>query len=333
VTGLARPPADPDLVADLRCHLDHGIGACDPPTTGDGSVLVVTKDRLTRSLACPEHATSERSGGREFSLALACGALVGALFRQLVTTGTIDEPMVDGMDALGVDEHQAPLVDWIEQRSPSECSELRAEVDRQVDGLRRRWPVLDPAWLPRTQECLRVPLAGGRVELVTRVDLAVGRPGGDTSSVALVDVTSGTRRSAHRDDRHFHALAETLRGSAPPFAVATYYTRTGELDVDPVTTELLVGAARRCRAGIEVLSGPDALGSTTVPAAMGHLWCAACAEAPLGSARPSVAAADGSATLVRTALASEAPPSVPSAPTVRVVGTDGPLPFPAERAA
>jgi hypothetical protein len=37
--------------------------------------------------------------------------------------------------------------------------------------------------------------------------------------------------------------------------VATYYTRTGELDVDPVTDELLVGAARRTLMGSRLLAG------------------------------------------------------------------------------
>ena len=35
--------------------------------------------------------------------------------------------------------------------------------------------------------------------------------------------------------------------------VATYYTRTGELDVDPVTEELLVGAVRRTIVGTRSL--------------------------------------------------------------------------------
>ncbi len=193
-----------------------------------------------------------------------------------MTTGAIGDAVTDGMAGLGVDDHRAPLVAWIGQLAPTELSELRSEVERQADGLRRRWPALDPAWLPRTHERIRVPLAGGAVELVAHVDLALGRPGGDEASVALVDVTSGSRRPAHRDDRHLHALVETLRSTTPPFAVATYYTRTGELDVDPVTPELLVDAARRCRAGVGALAGPAA---GTEPMADHRPWCAGCAEA------------------------------------------------------
>ena len=67
--------------------------------------------------------------------------------------------------------------------------------------------------------------------------------------MALVEVKSGSRRVEHRADLHLYALLEALRSPAPPFVVATYYSRTGELDVDPVTDELLVAAARRTAAG------------------------------------------------------------------------------------
>ncbi len=238
---------------------------------------MVTKDRLHRALACGEHAGSGGFGQRTFSTALACGALVGALFRQLVTVGFVDDAMADGMAALAVDDRQAELVAWIDQLTGPEHQELAAEVERQAEGLRRRWPALDPSWLPRTQEAMRIRLAGGTVELSARVDLAIGRPAREEASVALVEVSSGIPRVEHRADRHFYALLEALRNSAPPFVVATYYTRTGELDVDPVTDELLVVAARRTLAGarrLRHLAEGSAEGTELSPAS--SLLCARC---------------------------------------------------------
>ena len=81
---------------------------------------------------------------------------------------------------------------------------------------------------------MRVALAAGRVELAARVDLVVGPPVCDVASVGIVEVKSGSRRPGTATTP-FYALVETLRSAAPPFVVATYYTRTGELDVDPVT--------------------------------------------------------------------------------------------------
>ena len=96
-------------------------------------------------------------------------------------------------------------------------------------------------------------LAGGGIELSARPDLSIGAPAVDEASVAMVEIKSGGRRPEHRTDLHFYALLEALRSPAPPFVVATYYTRTGELDVDPVTEELLVDAARRTAVGTRLL--------------------------------------------------------------------------------
>jgi hypothetical protein len=293
-TGRPRPLADPELSGRLRLILDQGLppgpdgtgtgprvraGRAGPGGHGPrpGSRLVVTKDRLTRVLACEAHQVVVEFGERPPTIAMACGAIVDALFRQLVTVGSIGEPMVDGLAALSVDDHQRALVSWIERLPGPERDQLHAEVDRQAGGLCRRWPSLDPSWLPRTQEVLRVPVAGGTVELSARVDLAIGAPATDEASVAIVEIKSGLRRAEHRSDLHFYALLESLRSPAPPFVVATYYTRTGEFDVDPVSEELLVGAARRTLAGTGRLwrlsQGSDRLRSATS-------LCGACAARP-----------------------------------------------------
>jgi hypothetical protein len=121
---------------------------------------------------------------------------------------------------------------------------------------------------------LRAVIAGGQVDLSVYVDLVIGRPAADVASVAFVDVRSGARRPGHRDDRHLGALVEALRAPAPPFAVATYYTKTGELDVDPVDSDLLAAAARRCLAGIRAM---DSLSRGEEPEGTGSESCTMCA--------------------------------------------------------
>jgi len=285
ITGRPRPAAHPDLVQRLRSVLESGLadqaprpaeGRDGPPVSDTDplpSPVLVTKERLHRALACDAHSVATGSGPRPFSPSLACGALIDVLFRQLVTVGGIGDPMTDGLAALAVDDHQADLRSWIDGLAGPERDEVRAEVERQAEGLRRRWPALDPGWLPRTQQAMRVRLADGCVELSARVDLAIGRPARDEASVAIVEVASGSRRVEHRADLHFYALIEALRSPAPPFVVATYYSRTGELDVDPVTDELLVGAARRTLVGTRRLRHPD------VGAESGRgpsPWCSRC---------------------------------------------------------
>jgi hypothetical protein len=291
-TGRPRPDADPELARRLRAGLEAGLETYAGTGTDvagvvaaaggregmlTGSPLVVTKDRLTRVLACEAHYVASEFGDRPLSAALACGAIVDVLFRQLVTVGSIGDPMADGLAALAVDDHQRDLVSWVEHLQAAERDELRAEVERQAEGLRRRWPVLDPGWLPRTQVAMRVPLAGGAVELSARADLVIGPPARDVASVAIIEVKSGYRRIEHRADLHFYALIEALRSPAPPFVVATYYTRTGELDVDPVTEDLLMGAARRTLAGTQRLAGL-ALGAE--PSRTASVLCGRCSLLP-----------------------------------------------------
>ena len=282
-SGRPRPRVDEAFVEALRVDLDRGlddvVGTSGTSLTGPGVAgrTVVTKDRLTRALTCASHRPSDAPGTVPFTVPLACGALVDALFRQLVTTGRIDDPMSEGLEALALDDLQAPLVGWIASLPAAERGGLRAEVERQSDGLRARWPALDPAWLPRTQVPLRADLAGGRVECRARVDLAVGRPAETESTVALVEVKSGARRAVHRADLGFYALLETLRTGAPPFAVATYYTRTGELDVEPVTGASVVESARRLLAGVAALVD----GGRAAPSTVDPRWCATCAAGPL----------------------------------------------------
>jgi hypothetical protein len=300
-TGRPRPRSDPEFAHMLRDRLEHGL-AVDAPTGDDRCQphagqptevrrspsprplpLVVTKDRLTRVLACETHRLSSEFGERTPTIAMACGAIIDVLFRQLVCQGSIGEPMADGLAALAVDEHQQGLVSWIERMPRGDLQELRAEVERQSDGLRCRWPALEASWMPRTQESMRVGLAGGSVDLSARVDLAIGRPAGDEASVVLVEIKSGARRPDHRADLHFYALIEAVRNPAPPFAVATYYTRTGELDVEPVTEELLEGAVRRTIAGARALrSGAEGADPPRHPNAQ----CALCSSPPHGYPGP-----------------------------------------------
>ena len=282
-TGRPRPATDPAFTADLRALLESGLAELSADAvSADNGRLAVSKDRLTRALSCPVHRTVDRFGERAITLPLACGALVDVLFRQIVTIGTIGDPMTEALDGLTMDGHQAPLLTWIAELAPAELAELRAEVDRQAEGLAERWPVLDASWLPRTQEPLRAVLACGRVELSARVDLALGRRGEDEASVAIVDVKSGVRRPGHRDDLRFYALVEALCSPAPPFAVATYYSRTGELDVETVTPELLLEASRRCLAGTRALAG-------ATPESDDGVWCTPCATLPRRAVRSAIA--------------------------------------------
>src|ERR1700677_2244937 len=128
-TGRPRPRVDPDLARRLRGIVEQAMPNTDgrdrvgraaeagARPTGAHLRLRLTKDRLTGALARGTHPVEAEFGERSPTIPLACGALVDVLFRQLVTVGSIGDPMADGLAGLSVDEHRAGLVSWVHRLS------------------------------------------------------------------------------------------------------------------------------------------------------------------------------------------------------------------------
>jgi len=283
--GAPRPVVDPGLAGGLRDWLEDGLVEAVGGLPGDSETVRVNKESLSQVLLCEAHLVARRGAPRVMTVELARGSLVDALFRQWVTTGAVEDPWNDALEALAVEGDRDGVGSFVTGLPPTRRHQMMAEVADHAADIVARWPVLSPAWLPRTQERLEVPLCGGRVVLAGVVDLVLGRPARDRASVCLVELKSGTRRVEHRGDLHFYALLEALRSGAPPFRIATYYSATGELDAEPVEEETLVrtlarvldGALRLCRlaAGAEPERTPNPLCA----------WCAGLRECAPGQRR------------------------------------------------
>jgi hypothetical protein len=274
--ATARPPVDPGLAGGLRDWLEDGLAGIADAVGPDVAPVRVTKETLTGVLLCEAHFVARRTAPRAVTVELVRGTLVDALFRQWVTTGRLDDPWSDAVEAVRVDG-DGDIAAFLDDLAPDQRRDLAEEVGGHGTGIVTRWPVPNPAWLPRTQERLTVPLAGGRVVMSGVVDLAFGGPAGERASVCVVEIKSGRRRIDHRADLHFYALLETLRSGAPPFRIATYYTRTGELDVEPVTDDVLVSALQRVLAGTVRLCR---MAAGTEPARTPNPLCAWCSDLP-----------------------------------------------------
>ena len=231
--ATARPAVDPGLAGGLRDWLEDELSEAVAGLADTAAPVRVTKDVLHQVLVCEAHLLAERRAPRRVTTDIARGTMVDLLFRQWVTTGSVVDPFTDALDALRVAEDDGVLA-FVEQLTPDDRACLAAEVEEHAACIAECWPVLSSSWMARTQERLVVPLAGGRVLLSGRVDLAIGAPSAGRASVCIVEVKSGRRRVEHRGDVHLYALLETLRSGAPPFRVATFYTAGGELDVEPV---------------------------------------------------------------------------------------------------
>jgi hypothetical protein len=268
---------DPGLAGGLRDWLEDGLAEVAGKVAPDASAVRVTKEALTGVLTCEAHLVARRLAPRVISEELARGSLVDALFRQWVTTGRLDDPWSDAVAAVGVGGDSDGIAAFVDTLSDVRRQALTEEIAEHAAGVVTRWPVPSPTWLPRTQERVVVPLVGGRVVMSGVVDLAFGGPAGERASVCVVELKSGRRRIEHRGDLHFYALLETLRSGAPPFRIATYYTRTGELDVEAVTEDVLVSALQRVLAGTVRLCR---LAAGSEPARSPNGLCAWCSDLP-----------------------------------------------------
>jgi PD-(D/E)XK nuclease superfamily len=267
--GVPRPAIDPGLAGGLRDWLEDGLVEVVATLPPGLDVVRVNKETLNQVLVCEAHLVARRQAPRVGTVELARGSLVDALFRQWVTTGAIDDPWNDAVAAFDVEGDGDGVTAFVDGLPAKLRRRLMDEVAEHCDHIVERWPVPSPAWLPRTQERLEVPLCGGRVVLAGVVDLVLGSPAQDRASVCLVELKSGARRLEHRGDLHFYALLEALRSGAPPFRIATYYSGTGELDAEPVGEDTLVsalsraldGTIRLCRiaAGVEPPRRPNHL--------------------------------------------------------------------------
>ncbi|MHB8438759.1 MAG: PD-(D/E)XK nuclease family protein, partial [Acidimicrobiales bacterium] len=280
-----RPLVDPGLAGGLRDWLEDGLA--EPLAALPAGVVVrMTKDAVNQVLTCEAHLEAQRSAPRRLSVPTVRGILVDTLFRQQVTAGEIgSDPIADAIESLGALGDRDDVAGYIASLDSERRDALAAEVEEHLSHIRADWPRLPASWLARTQERLLVPLGGGRVLLSGILDLALGSPSAGRASVCVVEVKSGRRRVEHRGDIHLYALMETLRSSAPPFRVATYYSATGEVDVEPVGEDALQSALHRVLAATSRVCRLAA-GATPgrTPNAM-CAWCAGLDDCAPGQAR------------------------------------------------
>ena len=284
--GRERPSIDPDLAARLRARLEEAAR----PAVGLplGITVSVTKRHLQRVLACERHLVATLGEARHVTIDMIGGQLLDYLFAQVATGEPLgSDPVGDALEAAGVSGDEQ-LVEEFRSLSEDDRAELRYSVAALAGQLAERWPPLPRNALPRLQEPLRIPLAGGRVVLSGRVDLALGHPGVERAGSTLVDIKSGARRHEDMADAAWYGLLETLRSRAAPFQTGNYYLRDGGLVLDVVTTETLTRQADRVAEGVRrmvALAGgaePGTRPSDLCP------WCPALRSCPTGRRHVSV---------------------------------------------
>ncbi len=254
-----RPHFDPSLAGGLRAWLEDGAADL-VAARGDEAPALYLGPRQFLGNEDPGAPTSTTNGDTAYPVPLMISVLVHALFRQLVTTGHLGDPMLDALDALSVVPRRAEMVTHITSMEPRARAALCAEVRRQARHLRRLTPAFSPRWLPRTDDRLAIPLAGGRVVLGGVFDLLVGEPVRGQASACAVQITSGGPWAAARGALHYLALLETLRHGVPPFRLALLDATAGRYVIEDTTEEHLGAMATHVVGRLMNMAGASTCG-------------------------------------------------------------------------
>jgi hypothetical protein len=233
----SRPRFDPALAGGFRAWLEDAASLVVRSRGEDAPALHVGPRQLLG-----ESGAGERKSGSSTAFMTAC--LVHALFRQIVITGSVDDPLGDATGALRVDPSLRDVVRQIDALTSTERRTLTAVLKEHVQQLRILTPRLQPGWLPRTDDPIAIPLAGGRVVLHGRFDLLIGTPSAGstpdgTASLCAVGLTAEGPWAQARRKLHLLALLETIRSGTPPFRLALLHSGDGRYGVEDVLEEHL----------------------------------------------------------------------------------------------
>jgi hypothetical protein len=230
------------LAGGLRAWLEDGASAL-VARRGDDAPPLDLGPRLLLGQAdqnSPSRQTLAVAPKREdYPSQVVTSYLVHALFRQLVTTGSVGDPLTDALDALCLHPNRAGLVRHVRRLDRRARTELRAELTNQIGHLRELTPHFAPGWLPRTDDRVAIPLAGGRVVLCGVFDLLVGAPAPGQASLCALQLTSGGPWAFARTALHYLALLETLRHGNPPFRLGLLDSAVGRCVIEDVQQEHL----------------------------------------------------------------------------------------------
>jgi hypothetical protein len=270
--AAGRPSFDPGLAGGLRAWLEdaaYGVVA----SRGDLAPPLVLGPR---EVLGPGAGAGAGDGASELAARLpqevVVSRLVHVLFRRQVVDGRADvvDPLGDALDACRADgPGGAATVATVEAMDDSARAALNAEVASHATHLCNLVPPLAPAWMPRTDDRVAIPLAGGRVVLHGVFDLLVGLPRAGTASLCALGLCAGGSWARERRSLHYLALLETLRSGTPPFRLALLETGTGRYGIEDVREDHLRAIASHLAAWLGAAAGGSEGTGCTVPGPAG----------------------------------------------------------------
>jgi hypothetical protein len=235
--AAARPRFDPGLAGGLRAWLEDAAydvvvarGEHAPPLFLGPRQLLGSHDG--------SHGHDSVGGNGGNGLDLDPSRLVHMLLRQLVHTGQINDPLTDAFDALRASGDETGIRQ-MESLAPAARTALAETLALHARNLQALVPRFAPGWMPRTDDRVAIPLAGGRIVLHGMFDLVVGLPQPRTASLCALGLSTGGPWAVARRSLHYLSLLETLRSGTPPFRLALLESASGRYGVEDVREEHL----------------------------------------------------------------------------------------------
>jgi hypothetical protein len=232
-----RPQFDPGLAGGLRAWLEDAAGEL-VSRRGENAPPLFFGPRLLWDVSFPAAGPPDTAAD-PYPAEWVRSCLVRALFRQVVVTGQVEDPLGDALDALRVDPGRSDMARHIDALSEDARGALAASLQIHVENLMNLTPRFAAGWLPRTHDRVAIPLAGGRVVLTGVFDLLVGAPVAGRATLCALGLTTGGRWAQARTALHYLALLETLRSGTPPFRLALLHSAAGRYGVEDVLEEHL----------------------------------------------------------------------------------------------
>jgi hypothetical protein len=232
-----RPRFDPGLSGGLRAWLEDAAAELVARRGEDAPPLFLGPRLLwDESFAAAEPVETATD---PYPIEWVRSCLIRALFAQVVTTGQVEDPLGDALDALRVDPGRSAMARHVDELTGEARAALAASLQIHIENLMNLTPRFAAGWLPRTHDRVAIPLAGGRVVLHGVFDLLVGAPVPGRASLCALGLTTGGRWAQARTALHYLALLETLRSGTPPFRLALLHSAAGRYGVEDVLEEHL----------------------------------------------------------------------------------------------
>ena len=245
-----RPQLPDGLADELRAELEDALEpfiAVLPDGRSYETRFNLNKRGLSDVLSCEKYFV-DGMGPFEWNTANARGTIVHKAVEVSVNLRHPTPPadlIEEAIERLA-NETTKTISDFLTTLDEFGRAELVGVCTAQFTRFTENFPPIKRAWVPQVESTIALSLAGGRVRVSGKLDIALGRP----PDKVIIDLKTGGRDLSHTDDLRLYALIDLLSIGAAPRKVASYYLEDSVIDQEDVTEAALRATTRRLRDGL-----------------------------------------------------------------------------------